>query len=54
MKTYTTADANPAALRDKLTVIFGYGSQGRAHARNLQDSGFNVLVAPIVFDRIAE
>ena len=45
MKTYTTADANPAALRDKLTVIFGYGSQGRAHARNLQDSGFNVLVA---------
>jgi len=45
MKTYTTADANPAALRDKLTVIFGYGSQGRAHARNLRDSGFNVLVA---------
>lgn len=45
MKTYTTADANPAALRDKLTVIYGYGSQGRAHARNLQDSGFKVLVA---------
>ena len=45
MKTYTTADANPAALRDKLTVIYGYGSQGRAHARNLHDSGFNVLVA---------
>ncbi len=45
MKTYTTADANPSALRDKLTVIYGYGSQGRAHARNLQDSGFNVLVA---------
>lgn len=45
MKTYTSADANPAALRDKLTVIYGYGSQGRAHARNLQDSGFNVLVA---------
>ncbi|HRP76666.1 MAG: ketol-acid reductoisomerase [Chiayiivirga sp.] len=45
MKTYTTADANPAALRDKLTVIYGYGSQGRAHARNLRDSGFNVLVA---------
>ena len=45
MKTYTTADANPAALRDKLTVIYGYGSQGRAHARNLKDSGFKVLVA---------
>lgn len=45
MKTYTSADANPAALRDKLTVIYGYGSQGRAHARNLHDSGFKVLVA---------
>ena len=45
MKTYTTDDANPAALRDKLTVIYGYGSQGRAHARNLRDSGFNVAVA---------
>ena len=45
MKTYTSADANPAAMRDKLTVIYGYGSQGRAHARNLHESGFNVLVA---------
>ncbi|MBB5209278.1 ketol-acid reductoisomerase [Chiayiivirga flava] len=45
MKTYSTADANPAALRDKTTVIYGYGSQGRAHARNLHDSGFRVLVA---------
>ena len=45
MKTYTSADANPAALRDKLTVIYGYGSQGRAHARNLHESGFNVLIA---------
>jgi ketol-acid reductoisomerase len=45
MKTYTTEDANPAALKDKLTVIYGYGSQGRAHARNLHDSGFRVLVA---------
>ena len=45
MKTYSTTDANPAALRDKTTVIYGYGSQGRAHARNLHDSGFKVLVA---------
>ena len=45
MKTYTAADANPAALRDKLTVIYGYGSQGRAHARNLRDSGYTVMVA---------
>jgi ketol-acid reductoisomerase len=45
MKHYSTADANPAALAEKTVVIFGYGSQGRAHARNLHDSGFNVIVA---------
>jgi ketol-acid reductoisomerase len=45
MKTYSAADANPAALKDKTVVIYGYGSQGRAHARNLHDSGFTVVVA---------
>jgi ketol-acid reductoisomerase len=45
MKTYSAADANPAALKQKTVVIYGYGSQGRAHARNLHDSGFNVVVA---------
>ena len=37
--------ANPAALKDKTIVVYGYGSQGRAHARNLHDSGFTVVVA---------
>lgn len=45
MKTYSAADANPAALEDKTIVIYGYGSQGRAHARNLHDAGYNVVVA---------
>jgi len=40
---YTDADAKPAALSGKVAII-GYGSQGRAHARNLRDSGFEVQV----------
>ncbi|MGQ0801563.1 MAG: ketol-acid reductoisomerase [Pseudomarimonas sp.] len=44
-KHYSTADANPEALRNKTIVIYGYGSQGRAHALNLNDSGVSVLVA---------
>ena len=31
----------------KIIGIFGYGSQGRAHALNLRDSGNNVLIANI-------
>lgn len=38
-------DANPDALRGRTIVIYGYGSQGRAHARNLHDSGLAVVVA---------
>jgi ketol-acid reductoisomerase len=40
---YTDADANPAALSGKIAII-GYGSQGRSHARNLRDSGYEVAV----------
>ena len=40
---YTDQDANPAALAGKVAII-GYGSQGRAHARNLRDSGYAVAV----------
>lgn len=40
---YTDEDAKPEALGGVIAVI-GYGSQGRAHARNLRDSGFEVIV----------
>lgn len=40
---YTDDDAKPEALGGAIAII-GYGSQGRAHARNLRDSGFEVLV----------
>jgi len=43
-KIYTNKDANPAALKGGTIAIVGYGSQGRAHAQNLRDSGFDVIV----------
>ncbi|MCG8443516.1 MAG: ketol-acid reductoisomerase, partial [Caulobacterales bacterium] len=33
-----------AAISDKPVAIVGYGSQGRAHAQNLRESGVEVLV----------
>ncbi len=41
---YTNEDADPAALKGATIAVIGYGSQGRAHARNLRDSGFSVIV----------
>jgi ketol-acid reductoisomerase len=38
------ADANPDVLEGKKIAILGYGSQGHAHARNLKESGFDVVV----------
>ncbi|MCF8034261.1 MAG: ketol-acid reductoisomerase [Desulfarculaceae bacterium] len=38
------SDTNPKLLADKRICVLGYGSQGRAHARNLADSGLNVVV----------
>ena len=42
---YYDKDANLAALKGKNIVIFGFGSQGHAHALNLKDSGLNVRVS---------
>ncbi len=42
---YYDKDANLKALQGKNIVIFGFGSQGHAHALNLKDSGLNVRVA---------
>ena len=44
MKMYSEADVDASILGDQQVTILGYGSQGRAHALNLKDSGFNVVV----------
>jgi ketol-acid reductoisomerase len=44
MKLYTEADADAGALRGEKIAVLGYGSQGRAHAMNLRDSGYDVII----------
>ena len=44
MQMYSEADVDQSILADRQISILGYGSQGRAHALNLKDSGFNVVV----------
>ncbi len=41
---YYDDDADISVLDDKTVAVIGYGSQGRAQARNLHDSGINVIV----------
>ena len=41
---YYDKDADPKALRGKTIAVIGYGSQGHAHALNLKDSGYEVVV----------
>jgi ketol-acid reductoisomerase len=43
-KMFWEKDANPRALEGKRIAVIGYGSQGRAHALNLRDSGLQVVV----------
>ena len=45
LKTYFDDDVKTDILKDKTIAVIGYGSQGHAHALNLRDSGFNVIVA---------
>ena len=44
LKRYYDADADLNLLQGKTVSVIGYGSQGRAHALNLQDSGVKVIV----------
>jgi len=44
MKVYYDKDCNLAVLKKKKVAIIGYGSQGHAHALNLNDAGFDVVV----------
>ena len=43
-KIYYDKDADPRLLKGKTIGIIGYGSQGHAHAQNLKDSGYKVIV----------
>jgi len=45
MKVYYDKDADLSLIKDKKVTIVGYGSQGHAHAQNLNDSGIKVTVA---------
>ena len=44
MRLYSQKDVDRKALRGARIAVLGYGSQGRAHALNLSDSGFDVVV----------
>ena len=44
MQMYSESDVDTSILGDQQVTVLGYGSQGRAHALNLKDSGFNVVV----------
>jgi ketol-acid reductoisomerase len=43
-KMYYENEINEQALKGKKIAIIGYGSQGHAHALNLKESGFDVVV----------
>jgi ketol-acid reductoisomerase len=44
MQIYSQKDVKKEALQGGRITVLGYGSQGRAHALNLKDSGYDVTV----------
>ncbi len=44
MQMYSETDVDNSCLEGRQITILGYGSQGRAHALNLKDSGLNVVI----------
>ena len=44
MQLYSQKNVDKKALKGARIAVLGYGSQGRAHALNLKDSGFKVIV----------
>ena len=47
MKTFYEKDAKINLIKEKKVAIFGYGSQGHAHALNLKDSGVKEVVVAL-------
>jgi len=44
VKVYLDKDVDLSTLKDQTVSVIGYGSQGRAQALNMRDSGVNVIV----------
>ena len=44
MQLFVESDVQPGVLTGERIAVLGYGSQGRAHALNLRDSGYDVVV----------
>ena len=43
-KIYTEKDVDKATLKGKTLAVIGFGSQGHAHALNLKESGYKVII----------
>lgn len=43
-KVYYDGSVTKDALQGKKIAVIGYGSQGHAHAQNLKDSGYDVII----------
>jgi len=43
-KVYTDKDIDKRVLKKATLAVIGYGSQGHAHAQNLRDSGYKVII----------
>ena len=47
MKIFYEKDADVNIIKSKKVAIFGFGSQGHAHALNLKDSGVKEVVVAL-------
>ena len=47
MKMFYEKDTDVNLIKNKKIAIFGYGSQGHAHALNLKDSGVKEVVVAL-------
>ena len=47
MKMFYEKDTDVNLIKDRKIAIFGYGSQGHAHALNLKDSGVKEVVVAL-------